>query len=234
MRLLSRSDEESETAVLDEAGDVDLRLRDDDPESSDRAEPDAHDDGSEPEPDDDASREDEDEDPPADTGKKRRRRAKLATLLAGVAVLASGALVAATGYMVWFHQQTDRENQRRAEFAAAASQAAVTLMSIDSATAEDNVRQIVENSTGQFKDDIQSSAQDLVKAAQDSRSSTKATVRASAVQSMHANSAVVLVSSATTVSNAAGADQQPRNWRLSLTMVEDGGQIKMSKVEFVP
>ncbi|MGV0815523.1 hypothetical protein ABQF34_26545 [Mycolicibacterium boenickei] len=177
---------------------------------------------------------DENEDQPSDAGEKRRWRPRLATLAAGVAILVSGGLMAASGYMIWFHQQTDREQQRRAEFSAAASQAAVTLMSIDSATAQDNVRQIIDNSAGQFKDDIQSSAEDLVKAAQDSNATTKATVRASAVQSMDADSAVVLVSSATTVSNSAGANQQLRNWRLSLTMVEDGGQIKMSKVEFVP
>lgn len=206
MRLLSRTDQESEAAVVEHADDVDPELSDDLAV----------------------------EDGPSTSNAERSRRPKLATLLAGVALLVSGALVAASGYMAWFHHQADRENQRRAEFAAAAAQAAVTLMSIDSATAEDNVRQIVDNSTGQFKDDIQSSAQDLVKTAQDSKASTKATVRASAVQSMDANSAVVLVSSATTVSNSAGADQQPRNWRLSLTMVEDEGQIKMSKVEFVP
>ncbi|WP_242663674.1 hypothetical protein [Mycobacterium syngnathidarum] len=203
MRLLSRSDQETETAMLDEADDLD-------------------------------SQQDGTDDQPPVVDEKRRWRPKLATVLVAAAILLSGVLLAASGYMLWFHRQTDHEQQRRAEFAAAASQAAVTLMSIDSATAQDNVRQIIDNSTGQFKDDIQSSAEDLVKAAQDSKATTKATVRASAVQSMDTDSAVVLVSSATTVSNSAGANQQPRNWRLSLTMVEGGGQIKMSKVEFVP
>jgi Mce-associated membrane protein len=170
----------------------------------------------------------------AEPDEKRRWRPKLATLLAGVAILVSGALMAAGGYMVWFQLKADGEQQRRAEFSAAASQAAVTLMSIDSAKAEENVKQIVDNSTGQFKADIESSADDLVRAAQDSKATTKATAKATAVQSMDADSAVVLVSTATTVSNSAGANQQPRNWRLSVTMVKDGGQIKMSKVEFVP
>ncbi|MBN3512528.1 hypothetical protein [Mycolicibacterium nivoides] len=219
MRLLSRSDQETETAVLEPADDVDPQLSDDDLELLDQPETDA---------------DEVDEDQPSARGAKRRWRPRLATLLAGVAILVSGALLAASGYMIWYHQQADREQQRRAEFSAAASQAAVTLMSIDSATAQDNVRQIIDNSTGQFKDDIQSSAEDLVKAAQDSKATTKATVKASAVQSMDADSAVVLVGTATTVSNSAGANQQPRNWRLSLTMVKDGDQIKMSKVEFVP
>ncbi|MFV8166852.1 hypothetical protein ACNQVK_32885 [Mycobacterium sp. 134] len=221
MRLLSRSDQETETAVLEPADDVNPQLSDGDLELLDQPEGDA----------DDAEA---DEDQQLARGTKRRWRPRLATLLAGVAILVSGALLAASGYMIWYHQQADREQQRRAEFSAAASQAAVTLMSIDSATAQDNVRQIIDNSTGQFKDDIQSSAEDLVKAAQDSKATTKATVKASAVQSMDAESAVVLVGTATTVSNSAGANQQPRNWRLSLTMVKDGEQIKMSKVEFVP
>ncbi|OCB59569.1 hypothetical protein A5722_04060 [Mycobacterium vulneris] len=220
MRLLSRSDQETETAVLDEAVDVTSSASDDDLEVPEQV--DAESDTDDSADTDPAPRE------------KRRWRPRLATLLTGVAILVSGALMAAGGYVIWYHQQADRERQRRAEFAAAASQAAVTLMSIDSATAQDNVRQILDNSTGQFKADIESSSEDLVKAAQDSKATTKATVGASAVQSMDGDTAVVLVSTATTVSNAAGANQQPRNWRLSVTMVKDGEQIKMSKVEFVP
>lgn len=220
MRLLSRSDQGTETAVLDDAVDVTSPASDDDLEVPDQAD-------AESDTDDSA-----DADPAP--REKRRWRPRLATLLAGVAILVSGALMAAGGYVIWYHQQADREQQRRAEFAAAAAQAAVTLMSIDSATAQDNVRQILDNSTGQFKADIESSSEDLVKAAQDSKATTKATVGASAVQSMDGDTAVVLVSTATTVSNAAGANQQPRNWRLSVTMVKDGEQIKMSKVEFVP
>lgn len=223
MRLLSRPDQETETDVRDETDGADSPLSDEALVSSDL------------EPSDEAEADSEsDSETPSDAGEKRRWRPKLATVLAGVAILVSGALMAASGYMIWFHQQTEREQQRRAEFAAAASQAAVTLMSIDSAKAEENVRQIIDNSTGQFKEDIESSADDLIRAAQDSKATTKATAKATAVQSMDADSAVVLVGTATTVSNSAGANQQPRNWRLSVTMVKDGEQIKMSKVEFVP
>lgn len=226
MRLLSRSDQETETAVGDETGDADSSPGADDVEPLQGTETDA-----DTAPGDGDGDGDGDDNQPS---RVRRWRPKLATVLGGVAVLVSGALMAASGYMVWFHQQAEREQQRRAEFSAAASQAAVTLMSIDSATAKDNVQQIIDNSTGPFREDIESTSEDLVKAAQDSKATTKATARASAVQSMDGDSAVVLVSTATTVSNSAGANQQPRNWRLSVTMVKDGGQIKMSKVEFVP
>lgn len=165
---------------------------------------------------------------------RRPRRPTAPTIAGVVAIALSVALLAASGYVLWFHHQVDREHQRRAEFAAAASHAVVTLMSIDSASAQDDVERIVATSTGQFRDDFQSSAEEFVKTAQDSKATTKATVGAAAVESMSAGSAVVLVTAATTVSNTAGADQQPRNWRLSVTMLDDGTGIKLSKVEFVP
>ena len=169
------------------------------------------------------------------TGRRRRlRRPKLKAVLAAVAVLASVALLAATGYMFHYDRQFAGELQRKAEFAASASQAVVTLMSIDGTKAEDNVQRIIANSAGQFRDDFQADAKDFVQVARESKAATKATVRSAAVESMTPDSAVVLVTAATTVSNTAGTNQQPRNWRLSVTMIRDGAQLKMSKVEFVP
>jgi Mce-associated membrane protein len=164
----------------------------------------------------------------------RRWRPKPASVVALTAILSGGALLAASGYLLWGHHVDQQEQQRRAAFAATASQAVVTLMSIDSAKAEDNVRQILDNSTGQFHDDFQAEADDFVKTAQESKAVTKASAQAVAVESMTEDSATVLVTAATTVSNSAGADQQPRNWRLSVDMVDDGGQKKLTKVEFIP
>lgn len=188
----------------------------------------------------DASEPEDDTDPRPDPDAARSRPAtrwwvpKPASAVAIVAVLAGVTLLAASGYLLWGHHLEQREQQRRAAFAAAASQAVVTLMSIDSAKAEDNVRQILDNSTGQFRDDFQAEADDFVKTAQESKAVTKASAQAVAVESMTPTSATVLVTAATTVSNSAGADQQPRNWRLSVDMVEDGQQMKLTKVEFVP
>ena len=156
------------------------------------------------------------------------------TVLAVIAVTATCALLVVSGFLLWQHQQSDREQQRRAEFAAAAEQAVVTLMSIDSSRAQEDVQRIIDNSTGQFHDDFKNSATDFVDVAKQSKAVTKATAQAAAVQSMTKDSAVVLVTASTTISNSAGADKQPRTWRLSVDVVRDGDQIKMSKVDFVP
>ena len=96
-------------------------------------------------------------------------------------------------------------------------------------------KRIIENTTGQFKKDFEDQAADFVKVAQDSKVITDVTVTATAVESMTPNPAVVLVAATSRVTNSSGAKQEPRAWRLSVNLERvDGGQVKMSKVEFVP
>jgi len=111
----------------------------------------------------------------------------------------------------------------------------VTLMSLDFNDAQANVDRIIENTTGQFKSDFQDQAEDFVKVAQDSKVITDVTVTAAAVESMTPNQAVVLVAATSRVTNSSGAKQEPRAWRLQVSLERvEGGQIKMAKVEFVP
>jgi Mce-associated membrane protein len=162
------------------------------------------------------------------------RRPRLKTIVVAVAVLFLVACLTASAYMIWQHRNVVRERQRSAEFAAAARQGVVTLMSLDFNKAKEDVQRIIDNSTGDFKKDFQATADDFVKATQDAKAVTTTTVNATAVQSMTENSADVLVAATSRVTNSAGAKDEPRSWRLSVTVTRDGGQLKMSKVEFVP
>ncbi|MDX1884196.1 hypothetical protein [Mycolicibacterium sp. 120270] len=155
--------------------------------------------------------------------------------VAGVlTVLVIAALLAVSGYMYWNHRQVLAEQQRRAEFEAAARQGVVTLMSLDYNRAKEDVQRIIDNSTGQFKTDFQNTAEDFVKVAVESKAVTETNVTATAVESMTDDSATVLVAASSRVTNAAGAKQEPRAWRLSVNLARDGGQLKLAKVEFVP
>jgi Mce-associated membrane protein len=169
--------------------------------------------------------------------RKRRLRLRLPSwkhLAVAVAILCMCALVAASGYMVWDHRQAVQERQLSAEYVAAGRQSVVTLMSLDFNHAQEAVQRIIDNSTGQFKQDFESQAADFVKVAQESKVITEVTVNATAVESMNPDTAVVLVAASSRVTNSAGANQEPRTWRLSVNLQREGGQIKMSKVEFVP
>jgi Mce-associated membrane protein len=155
-------------------------------------------------------------------------------IAAALTVLIIAALLTGCGYIYWNHRQAQAEVQHRAEFEAAARQGVVTLMSLDFNRAKDDVQRIIDSSTGQFKTDFQNTADDFVKVATESKAVTETNVTATAVETMDTDTATVLVAATSRVTNAAGAKQEPRAWRLSVNLARDGGQLKLAKVEFVP
>jgi Mce-associated membrane protein len=172
--------------------------------------------------------------------KPRRRlvfklpRIGLTAVAATLVVMLSLGLLGAGGWMVWHHQQVSAEQQRSAEFAAAARQGVVTLMSLDFNHADEDVKRILDNSTGDFKKDFEGQVDDFTDVAKQSKVTTQATVNSTAVQTMTKDTATVLVAVTTNVSNAASKQQEPRSWRLRVDVARDAGQIKLAKVEFVP
>jgi Mce-associated membrane protein len=154
--------------------------------------------------------------------------------VASVAVAGSIALLGLSGAMYWHHRNVVAQETQSAEFAAAARQGVVTLMSLNFNNAKEDVQRIIDNTTGEFKKDFQGQADAFIKVAQNSKVITEANVTAAAVQSMTKDTATVLVAVTTNVSNKASDKQDPRSWRLKVGMTRDGDQIKLSKVEFVP
>ena len=124
---------------------------------------------------------------------------------------------------------------RAAEDEAAARQDVINLMSIDYNTAQDSVQRVLDGSTGRFRANFADTAADFVKALKDEKIVTKATVNDTAVESMTADSAVVLVSATSQREGpkAPKDQQEPRLWRVVVSLERDGGQIKMSGVDFV-
>ncbi|MEB4207917.1 hypothetical protein [Mycobacterium sp. 94-17] len=144
------------------------------------------------------------------------------------------AFVAASGYMVWNRHEVTEHNQRVANFVAGARQGVVNMTSLDFNKAKEDVQRVIDSSTGQFRDDFQQRAKDFTTVVEQSKVVTQGTVNAAALQSIDGNSALVLVAATSRITNAAGAKDEQRNWRLKVTVTEDGGQYKMSKLEFVP
>jgi Mce-associated membrane protein len=171
---------------------------------------------------------------PSSAPQRSSRRVVLTVVAATLIVMTSLGLLGLGGWMMWRHHQTAAEQRQRAEYAAAASQGVVNLMSLDYNHAKQDVQRIIDSTTGDFKKDFDAQADDFVKVAESSKAITVATVNATAVQSMTDNTANVLLAVTTRVSNAASKEQQPRSWRLSVDVARDGGQIKLAKVEFVP
>ncbi|WAC92433.1 hypothetical protein [Mycobacterium sp. Aquia_213] len=177
------------------------------------------------------------EDAESESKSARSRRQRLPSLSvtwkAAVIVLIC-AFVGASGYMVWQRNEITERNQRTANFVAGARQGVVNMFSLDFNRSKEDVQRVIDSSTGQFKDDLQQRAKDFTTVVEQSKVVTQGTVNAAAVQSIDGNSALVLVAASSQITNAAGAKDERRNWRLKVTVTEEGGQYKMSKLEFVP
>lgn len=135
---------------------------------------------------------------------------------------------------MWNRHEVTERNERAANFISGARQGVVNLTSMDFNKAKEDVQRVIDSSTGPFHDDFQARAKDFTTVVEQSKVVTQGTVNAAAVQSINGDFALVLVAATSHVTNAAGAKDQPRNWRLKVTVKNDGGQYKMSNVEFIP
>jgi Mce-associated membrane protein len=151
----------------------------------------------------------------------------------GTAAVVIGVSLLATAYMVWQHLSLVREQRHSAEFAAAARRGIEMMMSIDPDHAKEDVQRTTDNTTGTLKSQLEATSTYMVKSAQDAKVTTKATVQDTAVESMTDNSAVVLVVAKSDTTNPDNSKRPTVFWRLSVNIDRDGGQLKMSKVDFV-
>lgn len=175
---------------------------------------------------------------PVDEADRSRRFGRgwkwLRWVAATLTVLAVGGLIAASVLLVLHHRDVQARQQQAAEYLAAARQGVVTLMSVNFNTVDDDVRRILDNSTGDFKKDFEEHAEDFTAMARESKAVTEATATSAAIESMTDTGAVALVAVNTKVTNEGGAVDEPRNWRLAVTLARDDGQVKISNVEFAP
>ena len=142
--------------------------------------------------------------------------------------------LAASGYLLWQHHDAVQQRQRTAQFATAARNAILTMLTINASTARADVQRFADQTTGQFKAMVLLSGEDYVKALEQSKVSSKAAVQAVAVQSMTQDSAVVLVAAKSELTKPDQAKPESRSWRVVVNLETDGGQLKISKVEFTP
>lgn len=166
---------------------------------------------------------------PARTAPPRRQTAALV-----LAALLAGAGLALTALMLWQHSHLTAQRTQDRRFVDAARDGVTALLSIDHTRAQADVQRVLDLSTGSFHDDFQRSAEDFVKTAEDSRAVTTGSVNAAALDTVDGDRAVVMVVATSRVTNANGANQDPRPFRMSVTVTRDGDTCKMSDVEFVP
>lgn len=192
---------------------------------------------------DDASSREAEERPAEPTRKRLRlprprrprwlRRPRRKTIAVGTGIALAFASLGASGYMLWQHHTAVHKRQLTAELTAAARQGVTALMSIDPDHAKDSVQHMIDASTGDQKSTLSVLSTLIVQKAQETMVGSTVTVEATAVESLSDNSGIVLVAVKTAPTGPDNAKPPPALFRLSVTMNRDGGQLKMSKVEFL-
>lgn len=166
------------------------------------------------------------------------RRAGLSRSPIGIALAlgVAGSLVLAgvCGWLGYRAYQAHAADQSRQLFIDVGKQGAVNLTTIDYTHAEADVKRILDSATGQFHDEFSSRSGPFVDVVQKAQSKSSGTVTEAGVESMDSDEGQVLVAVTVSTTTRGAADQQPRYWRMRLTVrkVDDGAKI--AKVDFVP
>ncbi|MGD9512861.1 Mce protein [Mycolicibacterium sp. jd] len=156
---------------------------------------------------------------------------KVALIAGLVGVLALAGLTAWMGYRTY---EANRDEHRRELFLQVGRQGALNLTTIDWQNAEADVQRILDSATGTFYDDFQQRAQPFVEVVKQAQSKSVGTVAEAGLESAGANEAQVLVAVTVKTSNAGAPEQEPRAWRMRISVEKIGDDAKVSNVEFVP
>jgi len=109
----------------------------------------------------------------------------------------------------------------------------LNLTTIDFEHADADVQRILNSATGTFYDDFKSRSQPFIEVVKQARSKSVGTISEAGVESESDNEAQVLVAVIVKSSNAGAAEQEPRSWRMRITVQRTGDEAKIANVRFV-
>jgi Mce-associated membrane protein len=145
-------------------------------------------------------------------------------------------IVALCGLGGWLGFRVHQDNQaQRTLYVQVARQTAINLTTIDYTEVDADIKRVLDSATGSFHDEFQNRSQPFVEVVKKVQSKTEGTISEAGLLSYTKDQAQVLVAVAVKTSMAAApADQEPRRWRMRLTVDKTGDSAKVSNVEFVP
>jgi len=160
----------------------------------------------------------------------RRSPLRIAAALGMTMCVVMAGLVGWLGFRAY---QSHRADEQRKVFLQVGRQAALNLTTIDFQEADTDVQRILDSATGTFHDDFEKRVQPFIDTVKQAQSKSVGTVTEAGLESESENDAQVLVAVAVKTSNVGVAEQQPRAWRMRISVQKVGDQAKVSNVEFV-
>jgi Mce-associated membrane protein len=156
---------------------------------------------------------------------------RLATIAGVVLVLALGGLVGYLGVRAFDVRKTD---ELRKEFVQVGRQGALNLTTIDYQQADTDIQRILASATGTFYDDFSKRSQPFIDVVKQAQSKSVGSITEAGLESQSGDDAQVLVAVTVKTSNLGAAEQEPRAWRMRISVKKLGDDMKVANVEFVP
>jgi Mce-associated membrane protein len=167
---------------------------------------------------------------------RRRRRWRPSELTAGAIAVALVllAVTALAGWLGWQTLQARNEQQHRAVLLQVGRQAAIDLTSIDYTTVDGDVQRVLDASIGSFHDEFQRNAKAFADVVRQAQTKSEGSVAEAGLESISGDDAQILVTASVKTSSAGVPEQNPRIWRMRITVSQTPGGAKVSNVGFVP
>ena len=171
---------------------------------------------------------------PGDGGTDRQR---IRTRAIVVPIVLAALLVAAGVFAAVSYNRADRHVDALPEwtpYVEAGKQAALNLTTVNHATADADVQRVLDSSTGQFREDFAQRAEPFKQALRDAKSVSIGSVTAAGLEGLDGDRARVLVAVTVKTTKNGEPEQEPKAWRMRLSVVKVDGGYKVENVEFVP
>jgi Mce-associated membrane protein len=167
----------------------------------------------------------------ADLVKQSKAHVGRAAVIGLVVIVGLATLVGWLGFKAYrLHQAQDQ----RQIFVEVARQGALNLTTIDWHHGDADVKRILDSATGTFYDDFAKRQQPFVEILKKVQATSKGTITEAGLESESGDEAQVLVSMSVTTSNIGAAEQEPRAWRMRISVQKSGDDVRVSNVAFVP
>lgn len=138
------------------------------------------------------------------------------------------------GWLGYQANQARQDAHLRALLVQVAKQVAVNLTTIDHERAESDVQRILDSATGAFREDFQNRSTPFIDVVKQAKSKSEGTVTEAGLEALTGQQGRVLVSVTVKTTTNGQPEEQPRYWRMRITVDQQADGAKVSNVDFVP
>jgi Mce-associated membrane protein len=142
-------------------------------------------------------------------------------------------LTALVGWLGFAAYQSHRALQQRELFIQAGRQGALNLTTIDWQHADNDVQRIVDSATGTFQHEFSERRQPFIEVVKKTQSKSVGTITEAGLESESGDEAQLMVAVAVKTTSFGAAEQFPRAWRIRISVMKVGNEVKISNVRFV-